>query len=323
MKLDLLALLNRDDAKQSVEKQIEETAKIGVLRGGNSGCGLGDGNFTGECPRKAFMRFHGLFQKTDPDRFVMFEAGLAVEDTLIKKIERNLQPGQRILRQDECGTAWVTSNGTHVTGSPDIVIADSAGNYLVGIEVKQVSSLWTGLHHVQDKMPSLKHLCQAGHYMDRLKLPAYKLINVNPVDFQLPGFKALMEKLPKVGTPGSEYFQYDKRGSPKKLLPFRFVYDLEFGEDGYLKFRQEGSKGFWTTTIVHRQGITDFYEHVSNMDKDLGPRPLTLKCTGDFENYNLCTDYCDFVSICDAYESHPDRWLKAMAGHEKIIDLKK
>lgn len=322
MKLDLGDLLKRDDQFKTTQKQEEEKQKINVLRGGNTGVALGDGNYAAECPRKTYMRWKGLYMGADENRSIMFEGGLANETILIDKISRHLPPGFKILTQSQCATAWTTASGISVTGSPDIVIAEDNGTPHVGIEVKQICSLWTGMNVLLDDDVSLKHLAQAAHYMCKLGLPEYKLIYVSYVDFQLPYMKSIEAKLPKEGAAKSEYFEYGSNGKPKKMLPFRKVYELRFSEaDGYLEFREEGSKGFFTKTIVCEAAIEDFFQHITTMDSNLGPRPLTLTATGDFETYNIC-GYCkELKPVCDAFESSPSRWLKEAAKAAKVTDL--
>jgi hypothetical protein len=322
MQLNLGDLLKRDDQFKTLKKQEEEKEKINVLRGGNTGVALGDGNYTAECPRKTFLRYKGFFTEAEENRGIMFEGGLANETILIDKISRHLPPGFKILTQSQCATSWTTASGIAVTGSPDIVVADDKDQPHIGIEVKQICSLWTGMKVLLEDKVSVKHLAQSAHYMSKLGLPEYKLIYVSYVDFQLPYMKSIEAKLPKEGGPMSEHFEYGSNGKAKKMLPFRKVYELRFNEsDQFLEFREEGSKGFFTKTIICEAAIEDFFQHITTMDKNLGPRPLTLTATGEFETYSMC-DYCkDMKPVCDSFEGSPSRWLKEASKLPTVVDL--
>lgn len=322
MVMNLSDTLRRDDQQKIITKQMEEKEKLNVLRGGNTGVALGDGNYAGECPRKAYMRWKGLFLSAEDNRGIMFEGGLANETILIEKLTRQLPAGFKILTQSECGTSWEI-NGIKVTGSPDIVIADKDNVPHVGIECKQICSLWTGIDVLLKNKVSLKHLAQSAHYMLELGLPEYKLIYVSYVDYQLPYMKALDAYVPAKDAALSEHFEYGTNGKAKKMLPFRKVYELGFNDAGFLQYREEGSKSFWTTTVIHRQGIYDFFAHVTTLDSNLGPRPLTLTAEGEFATYNIC-DYCKEIKpVCDKYETVPSRWLSEVAKLDTVTDLNK
>jgi hypothetical protein len=194
--------------------------------------------------------------------------------------------------------------------------------------MKLVSSLWTAVSVMFGSEPKLAHIIQAAHYGLKLGVPI-KLVYISAVDWQVPW---KIKELPEEGELLSEYIEYsDKKNTklnkmeraPKKILPFRATYDLEVGEDGFVRYRKEESKNKWTTTPVTLSFIENFYSMVDTMDKEgLGPRPITLKSCGDFATYNIC-DYCQVKPFCDRLEAHPAKWLEEVRKANDAGQLKK
>ena len=315
MKLNILDILKRDDLQQQESTKVDNEKKAGQLRAGNSGLVLPDGNVTGACARKAFLRLQGVDLEAEENRLIMFEFGRKNEDIIIEKLKRQLGDTMVITGDDVNTISWKLTSGREVSGRPDVVLANKAGKPILLLEMKLISSMWTTRSVVFGNEPKMAHIIQATHYATKLGCPV-KLVYVQAVDFQVPGWG--MDNLPAEGEVGSEHIEYtdkvDKKTNKKirvakKLLPVRVVYDLEALPNGNVRYRKEDSKGFWTETPVNMDGIIKFYEVVDDMENsgNLGPRPICLKACGDFENYTLC-QYCSICSFCDRLEKQPDKW---------------
>ena len=167
-----------------------------------------------------------------------------------------------------------------------------------------------------------------------------KLVYIQPVDYQTPMWGSTVDMFPKPGEPLCELVEYTEkeisegRGKaavkkkvmmPKKVLPSRTAYDLQFNKDGFVSYRNELSKGAWTDTPVSMEGIEAFYSMVDSMgwaDAPLGPRPISLKSCGDFENYTMC-QYCELSAHCDRLEKQPKAWFAEIQQAVKDGMLKK
>ena len=102
-----------------------EVAKLGNLRAGTSGIISPDGDVAGSCIRKAHVRQLGLeLENITEDKLIMFDLGFANEDVIYNKLKSILPEGHTILREEEIPIEWTTTNGTKVTGRPDIVICE-------------------------------------------------------------------------------------------------------------------------------------------------------------------------------------------------------
>lgn len=202
---------------------------------------------------------------------------------------------------------------------------------VVGIELKLVSALWTGRDALFEGKPKFNHLCQAAHYSWQLDIP-FELWYTNRVDFAtndianrvLPKygtdkFKTLEEHL-EVGyyrqtlsrsgrvygkAIREEEFLREEANrnygfdigqvyvSTKKFYPFAVGFVLEWIDDTLYYTSTEFPEESPTKTLITKQNIESFFNHVASMPEtdDLGPRPLTLKGDGKPANYTICT-YC-------------------------------
>ena len=330
MKLELAKMFHRDDLQQAEAKKKEEKTKAGQLRAGNSGIFLEDGNMAGACPRKAYLRLNGIDIEPSDDRFIMFEFGRENETIIIDKLKRQIGNTFDVTGDDVNSFSWKLPSGRTVSGRPDVVISSKNGTALATLELKMVASLWTARDVVFNNSPKLAHIIQASHAMIKLGCPA-KLVYIQPVDFQTPMWANTVEQFPQPGEPFSELIEYTEkevsggRGQakkkvmmPKKVVPSRTVYDLEVDITGCIKYRREESKEAWTVTPVSQESIEAFYRFIDEMPSvGLGPRPLSLKACGDFENYTQC-QYCELAGICDRLEKQDQAWLdeckQAVAG---------
>ena len=305
---------------------LKEEKKLGVLRAGNSGL-LEGGEFAGQCPRLALLRSKGIeVDGVHEEQNLMFEGGLGNEDLWMTAL-RDEWPGT-IKQEEEIPIRWTTENGTLVTGRPDIVLCDEEGTPVRGLELKLICSVWTA-RTILSGAPKLAHLTQAAHYSWQLgeqfdrEIP-FELWYTSRVNW--PIMQGWMSKLfPQEGDRNSEYLEYkirkDKGGNehvdPFKIMPFRIGFELRFepGKDvqeAAIQFRQIGTRE-WTTSLVSRQRIADFYDFVSKMEteKRLGAKPKALKVDGHKENYSPC-DYCPAMKeICNEHRTF-DKWYKAV-----------
>ena len=108
----------------------------------------------------------------------MFAAGNLNEDAWFEWLGLSSYEG-KILREEEVPSLWYTSNGTKVTGRPDIVLCSEAvvpedveasevrqfiqndDKYyepLEGIELKLMCSFWTFRSVVLEGMPKFGHM---------------------------------------------------------------------------------------------------------------------------------------------------------------------
>lgn len=310
MKINLKEMLASDDQLQKLEHDEKEVTKKGNLRAGNSGIVLPDGMIAGACPRKTWARWNGVGMDEEGHTSVMFEAGRSNEDIVIAKLKRKLPESFTILTQDQCATSWTTPRGTTVSGSPDVVVVNGAGQKVLGIELKMIASVWTAQDVMFKAQPKLAHLIQAAHYMKQLDMELFKLMYISYVHFALPFLKK-DHCFPKEGEPKSELLEYNDRKLPKKILPFRQVFDIKFNHEGLLAFREEDKSGVFTPTPISWESIANYFDRVEECGDGFGDRPLSLKATGDFEEFNTC-DYCELKEICNKYETKPARWLEEM-----------
>lgn len=322
MKFSLMELLERSDKAKQLDHIEKEKDKKGILRAGNSGVRLEDGNYAGSCHRKAFLRMKGIDIPAKPDRAVMFAFGLVNEEILIRDLKSSLGESFDVTGDDFNTISWKTSSGQEVTGRPDIVIRKKDGTPVAVIEAKLASSLNTVRECRFANKPKLAHICQLAHYGWQLDVPM-KLIYVQNVDFATKLWEGELKEYPKPGEPGSEQIEYTEKefGSKakntkykamiaKKVMPGRTVYDVVIEEDGRVRYRKEGSKGRWEDTCVHIDGIVSFYESFPNIGTaGLGPRPLDLDVNGNFLQWKNC-DYCGIKDFCDRYETKVETWLK-------------
>lgn len=337
MKLDILDILRRDDLQQQEQTKADGAEKSEHLRAGNSGIMLPDGNIAGTCHRKAFLRLKGVDIEPDANRLIMFEFGRQNETIIIEKLKRVLGDTFTITGDDTNTIEWQLASGRTVSGRPDIIISSKNGEALLLLEMKMVSSLWTARDVVFGNSPKLGHVIQTTHYAGKKDCPA-KVVYIQPVDFQTPMWSSTVDMFPKPGEKLSELVEYTEkevsegRGKgavkkltkiPKKVLPSRTVYDLKLDSDGYVSYRNETSKSGWTDTPVSMDAIEKFYEYVDQMEVGgLGPRPLSLKACGDFENYTQC-QYCELSGLCDRFEQMPDRWFEEVERSVRNGTLKK
>lgn len=310
MSISLTKLWHAGLASDREEHLAGEKAKLGNLRAGDSGAMSRQGDVIGGCPRRAYVRTQ-LGIEVDPptvDRTIMFELGKANETIWVDKLKR-VWSGT-IKQEEEIPISWSTSNGTRVTGRPDVVLCDDKGRPVLGIEHKAACSIWTSREVSFELTPKTKHLLQAVHYAWQLKVP-YRLVYTQYVDYAMPDFAKKFFPL------GDPRIALNDKGQPKAVLPHETIYEIDVALDtGEVRYRLEprdGADAPWATAIFTTEDIVRFYEFVSTMadNKTLGPRPASLKPTGAKMSYSEC-NYCPLKDICDKSEHSWEKWNDAV-----------
>ncbi len=319
-----LELLLRGQENLGKKSAAEEKTKVGTLRAGNAGILMSDGRYAGACPALTWLRFRGVSSDKGPDasRELMFEAGRVNEDAWDNALRASGYKG-RILRETEVPISWTTSNGTKVTGRPDMVLEDENGMRELGIEHKLVSSMWTARSVLLNAAPKLANVVQAAHYSWKLDVPFelwYTCRNIyeTKADFTLKAY-------PNLGAPLSEFFEYRytegnksiteeefhssiRKGKknvyavPAKYRPFVAGFRLQYDKRGrlwYTPIDRDGAQA--TLSIVSQDGINGFYESVSTL-KAVPAEPATLKPTGKPESFQL-SSFCSLGKLCCKYQA--------------------
>jgi len=320
MSLDInVTELYRKGQRELQKKYEEEELKnLGKLRAGNTGVYLTEtGQVAGNCHRKTYLRFRGV-KVFDPDvgpinpsSSLMMEGGKYNENIWVDVLAA---AGVKTMAETEIPTAWKLDNTVDVTGRPDLaLVSDADGKPALGLELKQMCSLYTVKDVAIMGKPKFGHLAQAAHYMWKLGIP-FKLCYVSRSDFHTGYNTPLSRELPKRGQLGSEWIDYNPKGMPKKIRSALVIFDLKLDSSGRLSYRKEGSGKIWTPTVISTGGIEDYYRGILGMEEsnDLGPRPAALSPSGEAEGYKLC-DYCELSEVCKAYEGQGLKaWKKAV-----------
>jgi hypothetical protein len=287
-------------------------------------------------------------EEPDDSKLVMFQMGTANEQVVLNDLHQTMSEDEVILCEEEIPIQWVTSNGTKVTGRPDMVICrlDPAGTHPVpsshplplgskatpiwGVEIKSIASVWTSREVLGNQQPKLEHMIQAGHYAWKLGIPfrlLYKQYGIQEIPFWKGSGKGPEAKpgwgqslFPKQGQPGSEHIDYDKG----RIQPFEISYELEWIK-GVMHYRREGSSSKWERTLIQQVDIERYYEFVSRMgqDKKLGDRPMTVDAAGKEKSFSLC-GYCPLNDVCKKTEKLGyDKWLETVRQFQGSLAVRK
>lgn len=306
----------------------EEKDKLGILRAGNSGVMTEDGDAAGSCLRVAHLRSLGIeTEPPDDSRLIMFQLGTANEDVIYADLVHTKAEDEIILRETEIPISWVTSNGTKVTGRPDMVVLKKTGDAtqpVFGVEIKSIASVWTSREVLFDGTPKFEHLIQAGHYSWKLGCP-FKLMYKQYANQAVPQWANKF--FPKKGERNSEHIEYNDKGEIKSIQPFEVVYELQWNAKvSSLEYRREDRPNDkWVRSPISTADIERFYEFLSTMGsrKELGPRPMTIDAEGREKNFSKC-NYCPVKPICDTQEKNGyDAWLQAVKAVAWVKDIKK
>jgi hypothetical protein len=323
--MNILELIAEARAAHRQEHVDKEKAKFGVLRAGSTGIMSDENEVAGACHRVSLLRSKGI--EVDPptwDKYIMFELGYANEDVIVNQLKKALPANYTVLVEEEVPIAWETSNGTKVTGRPDIVILNEKSEKVMGLELKSVHSVWVAREVLFKKQPKLANLAQAAHYMWKLGIPDYKLFykSYSQLGQGMAGNEWIVKQFPRPGEPGSEFVEFTevseaqaakgKGPTVKHIKQFEIIYDLKWDRNGRLQYRVEGNKGVWTHTVITKKSIEDYFELVSRMEssKNLGPLPVGIDASGDKLNYSQCK-YCPLNQTCKEYSSKGyDKWME-------------
>lgn len=325
--------------KKRDEHLSAETNKLGNLRAGATGMMSETGEVAGACHRKSHLRSLGL--EVDPptdDKYIMFELGYANEDEIYKQLQATLAPGEIILREEEIPIEWRTSNGTKVTGRPDMVICrklevdwetiPSKVAFVkdiipvLGLELKSIHSLWSARDVIFGKKPKMDNLLQAAHYMWKLDVP-YKIIykSYSQLGQGMAGNEWIIKQFPRIGEPGSEFIEYnEKKGTIKHIKQFEVIFDLRFDDKGRLQYKEEAATD-WITTLITTKYIENYFEFTSKIatSGNLGPRPITIDAHGNKLGYSSC-DYCPLKKTCDESDKSKSTYKEWLQKVKDLVD---
>ncbi len=289
----VLAAITAGHRHKQAEHAAKEQGRLGTLSGGGSvGAILSDGTYVGTCPRIALLRAQGVAEVHTSDTLDMFELGGANEVIVADLLSRSGMTVKRDVALD-----YVLKDGRKVSSHLDFMVYDAAGASALVIETKAVCSLWTAKSVAFDLEPKSGHLIQLAHYMVQAGTPGVLLYS-NRVDYHLSTAPRWLQTKFAPGTPNVE-FKDD--GTPMKIRPFNFTYDVFFGADGYLYYQCAGLDEAVKTKLTHA-AITKFYDAVSKTLTvgALLPRPSDKHINGG-KSYKPC-QYCAIKDVCDRHE---------------------
>lgn len=323
----------------SREKHREsDRQKLGDLRAGNSGIMSESGDIAASCHRVAHLRQLGIdIEEISFSKSIMFERGFNNEDMIHSDLVATLVEGESIVREEEIPTLWTTTNGTKVTGRPDMVICKkelskvtkeeatrmngsgpehmSAGSEIeiarpiLGIEIKSIASFWTAKSVLFGNEPKLPHLAQAAHYMWQLNGIPFRLVYRQYANMLIPDWAWLIKQLPKQGEKNSEYISWnEKTGKPKQLDPFELTFSLKLVNERLYYKLEEAPESAWTSTLITIPDLVRYYEFVSKMgtEKILGPIPSSVDARGQKLNFS----HADYCPVCKLGDLPYDQWLE-------------
>ena len=319
--MKLKDLLDKASKAELAERQEHAASKKGVLRAGNSGALMENGDVVGECHRKTLARTMGLEAETIPGASTQgfFALGMAHELWVADRIKNVLPEGHVMLQEEECPTEWFTSGKIKipVTGRPDIVICEEVKSLdtsksgfheiitakpVFGIELKALAAD-NSAAGVLLQGPKTAHLLQSMHYMLKLSLTSYSL------------FYSFFGSVPMPWWAKKQHGLDNKA----KLEPFRKEYHLEINAKGFLTFADE--EGSVQETVLTEETLTNFYELVADMmdKRTLFRRPSDKDHFGKMLPYSGC-NYCKHKEACDSYEDNFDRWCDELAKNKMIAE---
>lgn len=310
-------------------KKLEEG--IGVLRGGNAGI-YEEGSPPSSCARKAIMRsWYGLEPSSSLAKQLIFDAGLNSEIHVVTELEEMLKvmyPGYSVLTQQECGVKWFTKNGTPVTGSPDFMLRDNLGQLVLGLELKNVNSVYKALS-VLAEAPGSDALAQGGMYSWAHDFCPWGLVYTSKT--QHHNLKYCFGSAAIAVRNADRYAhvldwapakEKEVKGKmvmepayPKSLLGcsvrHELVWDLDTGclgvryaglfpDGGHDENKPRGDAGQIRWTVITVDRIKAFYELCSEPDGPLPPRPAnTDPFSGEKKGWDFCDPaYCEWAGIC-------------------------
>ncbi len=256
MRLNTAQLFQEGLRLREVSQNEDEAQKVGNLRGGDVGCMLPNNVVgTDKCMRRVYARWqnidlsHASAIDDGPNAVwqeLMFNGGRLNEDGWVDALQR--AHDGTIKREEEIAVKWVTSNGTTVSGRPDIVLCDKYGVPQTGIELKGIFSAGTARDVLHDR-PRVKALMQAGHYS--------MLLNDLPFDVHYTSrcnWNTAKSGWPKDVPEG----RYDPISNYMyQVGPFNRTWTLQWEGDTLLVNGKE--------SVISKPGIRDYYETLSEL----------------------------------------------------------
>ncbi len=313
--MNVTDLLFKGIAARQDEHAEAEQDKLGTLRGGETGIVLPDGKVgSDKCVRHVYLRSKGLKAETmDENRELMFSAGRSNEDGWVDALKRSWEG--KIRCEDDIPTKWFTSNGIAVTGRPDIILCDNNYQPVHGIELKNISSIWTARQILQGR-PRVKAIMQAAHYSMALRFIPFSVCYTSRMDWH-PGKGARYwpDNIPEGVYTG-----------PNKDWLFKVG---PFNREWHLEWRwPAGSKGDailllnGRPTVITDKGIRQYYELLSRLDEEGAEFPLDTihfdPYSGEVDKETWTPDkYCKLkgTGLCcndKGCEMNPASWLEAV-----------
>lgn len=306
---------------------------LGILRGGNTGI-YEEGEKPSHCVRKAALRsWHALEEEVGESKNLIFDNGLNSEAKLVEEWQYVLEPGQRILTQQECATLWKTDSGVPVSGSPDLLVVDKLGNKLYGLELKNMNSVYKA-GKVLKEVPGADAVAQAAHYAHVHGIPWYLIYSSHTQFHNLEAMKWYTGGI--VDAPKYRHILdwatrkvYEGKGVnkvevgtevyAKSLLGFRIAFQLEWrglGDEAQVFIRFAGllpsgglaineTAGAWIGTVITWKRLKDYFEMLASCrdPKVWPPRPADLNIDGTESSFKPCdAAYCQLAHICKALD---------------------
>lgn len=305
--------LARLGLKKLNEPSDHELLSVGNLRVGDTGTLTNDGKALGKCARHAHLRMLGYqIEQHGESKLIMFGGGHVSErmwDSWFDAL------GLPYKCEQDIPVEWTTTNGTKVTGRPDRVFVDKAGNPVHFMEHKRVSSIWTANSVLLKGLPKFDHLAQAGHYCKLLGVEG-TLTYTQDVNFHFPPNANWAKK--KLDHPAIK-----RPGFYCVLEPFIYGYKIRWDGDD-LMYQGEEQIG-WTRSPIKWTDIERFFEVASAMGPgvDLPPEPHTPTAEGD-RGYNTW----DYSPIADVNKMVADKqlgyedWLMLVDARPETLKLK-
>lgn len=308
--VDITKLLYDGIAARQGQQDSAEADKLGTLRGGETGIVLPSGAVgSDKCVRHVYLRSKGLKAEiNDENRELMFAAGRSNEDNWVDALSR-VWDG-KIRCEEDIPTKWFTQNGIAVTGRPDIILCNNNYQPEYGLELKNVSSIWTARQILQGR-PRVKAIMQAAHYSMALNFLPFSVCYTSRSDWHPGrGAKYWPENIPEGVYNGEWLF---------KVGPFNREWKLRWVWPG-------GSKGDAVLmlndrpTVITDRNIREYYELLSKLDDEGAQFPVD---TVHFDPYSGEVDkdtwtpdkYCKLkgTSLCckdEGCEMNPSKWLE-------------
>jgi len=278
--------------------------KLGLLRGGSAGIVLSSGDSLGKCPRISHLRQIGVEEEVDLSSKILFEAGYSNETVVKALLDASTEPGEEWTSAED--VRFTLPSGLEVGLRPDLLLT-RGGQAQLGVELKNIASLWTARDVHYDLKPKSEHLIQAGLYsLAYGKLP-WRLLYSSYGQFHLSTAPKWLQDKFKPGAPDVEFTD---RG-PLKITSFFREYELTW-QEGFLCYQTEGLDKP-VLTDVSLEGFDKYYQRVQDVQSKgvLPKRPTPLSVDGS-KSYNPC-DYCRLKPACDAREKDGyENWLDAV-----------